>query len=1586
MKTLIQIPGNGDCLYNSILIGYVDAHNGQYPVINEVEIRTQHQLREIVQQRYQGGIDEKDETLITCLKGMLIDIIKLKNFSGFNKSRSLKKALENIRSKYDSLTEEQNEEEFFALEVNQYLIQLYVDSITTIWGSWQETMILRDLLGFNIRLSGQGVPEENEIEVVYVGGNHYNVYVNNSDNGEVSALIDTIGAQVTEDSFLLKEEQISRISSFSDYQLHLFFQIIFNNREAYKTNNNLSFSADEFDAALSYMQTHIIKQAKDIINRTKLVDYDNIGFEINKQTLLSPLTSASIRDIENQDEHKQFEEVALPQRTIIYENEDQPGKIINPSHISLSFQTPSRKPMGNFDFSTEINKITNTLKKTGLEDEGYYTDFDDSSGDEADKAVEKYSISKKLEELKDTVNHNSFISHAIALQLLYSPQVRRYYKPLKKKLLRNNVDIIKEPKWPIYNAIYSSLIKIIKTDQAKAQLVAKSFLLTQTDFINDIEKILKDNVRTLRYSTFDKKKIQSTLQAKCSKLFASLLSDLKKYIENYDDQAQTTDVNIAAYTSKLLEKDLIVKLSHFFDTKFSSLTEADKNILKKEEVGALTEVTAAICTSSDKTKRNKIEKLKLDDKKLSKLSLAGKAVLKTIQEKVPTSSSYSQFKVVNKQNLLKHYASLLMQEARKENSVLDENDNFNQKNYKNSIFAREGISKDLFKITTTQKHESSKKLRLRNDIDNLDIINDTLDYLHDKLAFITTSRKTLQSTHIFDFEDAQANENLFPNYLATLRTSSRSIRREIRNKEDAKKSQDYITDSVLYRYWDFPHAGSEYTEQQTVNEYLTRTDYAMFGTQPSSYPSIVHHIEQIKNQLSKHYDVKDSSIAKHIRALFNKSKLDYNDIYGRAIKDHRRIIGDFETKEINRMITRIAGLMFGTEVQRNPATLIHSQMILDLIESNEITFSDAFYSYSSKKVEMKISKYNNDWYVISENSNTLKYSFYKNGGIVYEVEGNQKKTNMMVIIEKVGSNFKKIIFLIKDGSTKQILGRTLAIAPNEKGIILLYEPLMPMAPTASTSMAVSLNEHYRLHIPYHYIHNGATSPDFSDLVIAENLLVELWREKIALNKKNIIASIQRACAASWFNIDITSRQFMIDILLEEFDDDISEDELTNLSMNQLKTLEEMTFVIDNDDLLRLHDNGDVLTLSEIIEIFQESEKKFISLAHEKVIAFYKQLQEWDEDISFKEICKLYDVSEDKLWDLINNEEEDHLISDHGLQEVSDTYDTIYSKCGGNKPGYTGYSEDGEEYNIYNRVYNRLSEEANGSRSDESSNNDSDKESNCSDSAFLNSDNEDSQESGSESRGSSNETTSAYCLTSIIYDNPELIESILYRKSAKEILSETFMISKKELYNSIDSSVGLPNNLDFSYLASASIDFRHKKAERDHQKLENKVFTEIQAYNPLFKGKELGYLNPLSNEYKNLIQEWHALESVDIHITEEPLTDHSTVTAILGRVLGLPNNLDFSYLASASIDFRHKKAERDHQKLENKVFTEIQAYNPLFKGKELGYLNPLSNEYKNLIQEWRALESLDIHITEEPLTDYSTVTAILGGVLLYFCSI
>jgi hypothetical protein len=270
---------------------------------------------------------------------------------------------------------------------------------------------------------------------------------------------------------------------------------------------------------------------------------------------------------------------------------------------------------------------------------------------------------------------------------------------------------------------------------------------------------------------------------------------------------------------------------------------------------------------------------------------------------------------------------------------------------------------------------------------------------------------------------------------------------------------------------------------------------------------------------------------------------------------------------------------------------------------------------------------------------------------------------------------------------------------------------------------------------------------------------------------------------------------MINILLEIYNYEISEDELNYMSMNQLRIFEEMSYNIDIDDLLRLHENGDLLSILEIIEMYKKSEERFTDLSAKKVIDFYKQLKDWNEEVSFEDICEIYDNFQDKLWDLIDNEKYDHLIEDYGLQEVSATYDDIYTECGGNKEDYTGYnSEDGEEYNIYHRVYNKLSAKKNESNSDESQDGSSEDKSY---SSQLSSDEDD--EDSSENEGSSNEDVIVHCMNNIIYDHPELIDSLLYNKVGKDRFLESTIFRKDVFYTTTDTDIDICNGIDLNYI-------------------------------------------------------------------------------------------------------------------------------------------------------------------------------------------
>ena len=63
---------------------------------------------------------------------------------------------------------------------------------------------------------------------------------------------------------------------------------------------------------------------------------------------------------------------------------------------------------------------------------------------------------------------------------------------------------------------------------------------------------------------------------------------------------------------------------------------------------------------------------------------------------------------------------------------------------------------------------------------------------------------------------------------------------------------------------------------------------------------------------------------------------------------------------------------------------------------------------------------------------------------------------------------------------------------------------------------------------------------------------------------------------------------------------------------------------------------------------------------------------------------------------------------------------------------------------------------------------------------------------------------------------------------------------------------------------------------------------------------------------------------------------------------------------------------------------------MLNGIKLNYLDPLSDEYKKLVQEWYALENVHTSTTtiqiEEYINEYTATTALLVGIILSFSSI
>ena len=252
-KSKYNIPGDGNCLFNSVLITYLDANGGNYHQTSEGEVITdQSGLRKLVSLYYKEHFEEVKD----LLKNMLIDTIQLKNFAGFGK---LYQQLNEIYSTYQK-KHSANKEAYLEEAVNEELIEAYIQGIEdgSIWGGGSELDILSKLLLIKIKLAGQehsfnssGNDDVSEIEIQYTGGNHFNALILNPKNAIVAGIIKNIKAEpnVKEHSNISKS-QSNLLKKLSEKEFLLVMQIIFNKREAEQIDYDNPINDQEIVEAL----------------------------------------------------------------------------------------------------------------------------------------------------------------------------------------------------------------------------------------------------------------------------------------------------------------------------------------------------------------------------------------------------------------------------------------------------------------------------------------------------------------------------------------------------------------------------------------------------------------------------------------------------------------------------------------------------------------------------------------------------------------------------------------------------------------------------------------------------------------------------------------------------------------------------------------------------------------------------------------------------------------------------------------------------------------------------------------------------------------------------------------------------------------------------------------------------------------------------------------------------------------------------------------------------------------------------------------------------------------------------------------
>jgi hypothetical protein len=200
-------------------------------------------------------------------------------------------------------------------------------------------------------------------------------------------------------------------------------------------------------------------------------------------------------------------------------------------------------------------------------------------------------------------------------------------------------------------------------------------------------------------------------------------------------------------------------------------------------------------------------------------------------------------------------------------------------------------------------------------------------------------RVILSPGHLFDLSTKRGNE-FFPQFLATLNLCNRSSRRHLRNLRDDNLQRK--TDEVHPRGWKFPQSSkwSVFDNHKFTIKGKRKDETLELG----GYKVVYEIIEKIKFNLNKYIDrkVTDKDIAFWIRSIIN-GKLIVQD--GALVRSDKSVLAINQFKKLpDKMVAqliKITYLLFGSEVMRNPASLIHHQMMIDLILDGMMTWKEA---------------------------------------------------------------------------------------------------------------------------------------------------------------------------------------------------------------------------------------------------------------------------------------------------------------------------------------------------------------------------------------------------------------------------------------------------------------------------------------------------------------------------------------------------------------------------------------------------------------------------------------------------------------------
>ena len=563
----------------------------------------------------------------------------------------------------------------------------------------------------------------------------------------------------------------------------------------------------------------------------------------------------------------------------------------------------------------------------------YLISFDDSSDEE--DSTDNYNVIEKLPALKSQkvpgqYHKLSFIANALGVKLFYSKSVQTEYYKLKESFLS-----YKQEKLPIEEniskwlhdcfkkALVDNYFRLPKGNDHITDAISKDFLFKSNSRLNEIiNQIISKKREFLKLLT--KNKLEEG--------FSDSLSKFITLVQNYIDTESFSELLGSIILTP--EKSWTLGNLRLIDELKERINGLNINELDQEIIKVPT-------TNGGKVSFSEKNKQIFSKEMTKEPQTPVKNTLKKMHAELTGSPSIAVFKQ-DVESKLQNEKIKELYENKVNSSVYSE--------VKDLLIAHGFIQLDT---------ENTKEYLQDNFEDDKEVLIESFNSSRHKFAKDNIQhRMTLEDSKEFELP---VTESFYDKFLATLRLCNRSIKRTLKDREDLDNEYSYLEEEGFSRSWKFPASKHAVIDIHRIStkEALRKDLTESLG----GYKSIYQVIEQVKSCINNKISdstkkINDADVAHWIKLIAHGSALKalpYFDIN----KGNLDLVQPRLQENILKDLVKITYVILGSEVTRNPASLIYNNMILDLITQENMSWKKALDHHTKLEIIKKVSKKDN---------------------------------------------------------------------------------------------------------------------------------------------------------------------------------------------------------------------------------------------------------------------------------------------------------------------------------------------------------------------------------------------------------------------------------------------------------------------------------------------------------------------------------------------------------------------------------------------------------------------------------------------------